>query len=68
MTDNFTAIQHRYGMFVVLVAVLTINWEFLADIAATSLDVFSVTSTVWSLIVIVYAFLFVAMAGAITTT
>ena len=62
MTNNFTVIQHSYSVFV---AVLTVNWEFFADIAAASFDGFLVTSVVWSLVVIVYAFLFVAIAGVI---
>ena len=64
MTDNFTVLQHNYG---VIVAVLTVNWEFFADIAAASFDAFSATSTAWSLVLTVYTFLFVAIAGAITT-
>ena len=65
MTDNFTVLQHSLGVIVVSVAVLTVNWEFLVDIAAASFDVFSATSTAWSLVVTVCAILFVAIAGAI---
>ena len=44
-TENFTIIQHHYAVFIVVVAVLTVNWEFFANIAAASFDVFLATST-----------------------
>ena len=68
MTDNFIVLQHNYAVFVVFVAVLTVNWEFFAEIATASFDIFSPTSTASSLVVTVCAFLFVAVAGAIVAT
>ena len=62
MTDNFTVLQYSYGVFV---AILTVNWEFFADIATASFDVFSFSSTASSLVVTVCVFLFVAVAGSI---
>ena len=50
------------------IAVLTVNWFFFANIVAASFDVFSATSTAWSLVVTVYVFLFVVIAGTIIAT
>ena len=57
-----------YRVFIVFVAILTVNLEFFVNIAAASFDVFSATLTAWRLVVSVYAFLFVAKAGAIIGT
>ena len=65
MTDSFTILQHSYGVFVMFIAVLTVNWVFFADIVAASFDVFLAILTAWSLVVTVCTFLFVAIAGAI---